>query len=118
MKKSKSSQSFRNKLKTLYFGQAFPSKIPCVPACWIYELERQTDNDNEPDSDLQRLWARDTEDLGAIVVILFHFIAPFSITPLSVTPIIYDALLQRLSFVCDAFVHNALLYNAFLYSAF
>ena len=47
--------AFRKKLKTLYFGQAFPSLIVCVPACWIYELDRQTDNDNEPDSDLQRL---------------------------------------------------------------
>ena len=25
---------------------------------WIYELEQQTDNDNEPDSDLQHLWTR------------------------------------------------------------
>ena len=24
-------------------------------SCWIYELERQTDNENEPDWDLQRL---------------------------------------------------------------
>ena len=40
IKKSKSAQSFRKKLKTLYFGQAFPSGILCVPACWIYELER------------------------------------------------------------------------------
>ena len=46
LKKSKSAQSFRKKLKTLYFGQAFPSEILCVPACWIYELERQSDNDN------------------------------------------------------------------------
>ena len=39
----------------------------------IYELKRQTDNDNESDSDLQRLWARDTEDLGALED--FHFIS-------------------------------------------
>ena len=39
----------------------------------IYELERQTDNDNESDSDLQRLLARDTEDLGAIEVFYFQF---------------------------------------------
>ena len=36
-------------------------------------LERQTDNDNEPDSDLQRLWARDTEDLGTFEAV--HFIS-------------------------------------------
>ena len=56
MKKSESSQSFRKKMKTLYF-----------------ELERQTDNDNEPDLDLQRLSDRDTEDLGTLEV--FHFIS-------------------------------------------
>ena len=32
------------------------------------------DNDNEPDSDLQRLWAWDTDDLGTLeVIILFLF---------------------------------------------
>ena len=69
-KKSKSPQSFRRKLNTLNFGHVFHPKSSCVPACWIYELEPQTDNDNEPDSVLQRLWARDTEDLGALEV--FH----------------------------------------------
>ena len=39
----------------------------------MYELERQTDNDNEPDADIERLWDRDTEDLGALEV--FHFIS-------------------------------------------
>ena len=34
-------------------------------------MERQTDNDKEPDSDLQRLWAWDTEDFGALEV-FFH----------------------------------------------
>ena len=32
------------------------------------------DDDNEPDSDLQRLWARDTEDLGAIKKYIFILI--------------------------------------------
>ena len=68
--------SFRKKMKTLYFGKAFLSYILCVLAWWIYELERQTDNDNEPDSDLQRLWARDSKDLGALKVFYFiHFIS-------------------------------------------
>ena len=51
------SQSFREKIKTLYFDQAFPSKILCVPACLIDELEQETDNDKEPNSDLQHFCA-------------------------------------------------------------
>ena len=41
----------------------------------VYEVERQTDNDNEPDSDFQRLWARDTDNLGALEDFYFIFIS-------------------------------------------
>ena len=42
-------------------------------------LELQTDNNNEPDSDLQRLWARDTKDLGVLEVFYFYFHLNFEI---------------------------------------
>ena len=77
IKNSKSSQSFRKQNENFIFRPSFSILNLCVPACWIYELERQTDNDNEPDSDLQRLGARDTDDSGVLEVyhyIHFHFI--------------------------------------------
>ena len=43
------------------------------------------DDDNEPDSDMQqRLWARDTEDLGALQVISFQMM-PFISGPVTHT---------------------------------
>ena len=49
-------------------------------------LERQTDNDNEPDSDLQRLWARDTEDLGTFEAV--HFISKNILSCRSLGPLV------------------------------
>ena len=44
-----------------------------------YELERLTDNDNEPELDLQRLWAGDTVDLGALEVCHIILFTPWNI---------------------------------------
>ena len=67
----------------------------CVPVCSTEGTDRKMDYENEHDSDVPRLWARDTEDLGAFDTYLFLLFIPvlsselhhwIRINPRAVTP--------------------------------
>ena len=65
-------------MENFVFRSSFPILNPLCSGMLVYKLEQQTDNDSELDSDLQRLGARDTGDLGALI--FFHFISFYLIS--------------------------------------